>query len=161
MDLRAHLRDDAGLRGGLANDARLLHVVGERLLAVDVLLQLERGQRGEGVRVLGGADEHGVELTGMVEDAAEVDLLPRLRIQGRGLIEGVAIDVADGRDVLGGDAFQVRAATAADADHGDAELVSGLRAEDGGASGPGRGGGGAGGPDERASGGSIVACHTA
>jgi len=159
VDLRAHLRDDAGLRGGLADDARLLDVVGERLLAVDVLLQLERGQRGKGVRVLGGADEHGVELAGMIEDAAEIDLLARLRIQGRRLVERRAVDVADGGDVLGGDALQVGAAPAADADHGDAELVPGLRAEDGGARGPGRGGDGAGRLDESASCGSIGTGH--
>ena len=62
VDLRAHLRGDAGLPGSLADEPRLLHVVRERLLAVDVLLQLQGGQRGERVRVLGGADNDGVEL---------------------------------------------------------------------------------------------------
>ena len=92
---------------GLADDARLRDVVGERLLAVDVLLQLQRRQRREGVRVLGGADDDGVELAGMVEEAAEVDLLARLGIRGGHLVERVPIDVADRRDVLAGHRLEV------------------------------------------------------
>ena len=53
MDLGAHLRGDAGLGCGFADDARFLHVVSEGLFAVDVLLQLQGRQRGKCVGVLG------------------------------------------------------------------------------------------------------------
>ena len=46
--------------------------MGQRLLAVDVLAQLQGRQRGEGVGVLGGAHDDGVELAGVVEELAEV-----------------------------------------------------------------------------------------
>ncbi len=159
VDLRAHLRRDAGGRGGFADDARLLHVVGERLLAVDVLPQLQRGQRGEGVGVLGGADHHGVELAGMVEETPEVHLLARVREGGGRLVEGVAVHVAQRGDVLARDALQVRAAPATAADDGEPQPLSGLGAEDGRARGPDGGSQLARGREERAASGSVVGCH--
>ena len=159
VDLRAHLRGDAGLPGGLADEPRLLHVVRERLLAVDVLLQLQGGQRGERVRVLGGADNDGVELRGVVEETAEVDLLARPGILRGRLVEGVLVDVAERGDVLAGEPLQVGPALPAAADDGEAELVAGLGAENGGAGGPCAGGNGAGRLDESAPGGSIDAGH--
>ncbi len=128
VNLGAHLRRDAGLRRSLADDARLVHVVGERLLAVDVLLQLQRGQRGERVRVLGGADDDGVELIGVVEHLAEVLEPSRLREHRRGAIEVRGAHVAQGHDPLAGDALQVRPAASADADDGDAQAVRRLDA---------------------------------
>ena len=64
VDLRAHLRGDLRLGRRLADDAGLPDVVRQRLLAVDVLAELQGRQRGEGVRVLAGADDDGVELAG-------------------------------------------------------------------------------------------------
>ena len=72
VDLGAHLGGDLGLGGGLADDPGLADVVGQRLLAVDVLAELQGRQGGEGVGVLGGADDDGVEVVGVVEDLAEV-----------------------------------------------------------------------------------------
>ncbi len=61
MDLRAHLGRDLGLGRRLADDPRLGDVVGQRLLAVDVLAELQGRQGGEGVGVLGRAHDHRVE----------------------------------------------------------------------------------------------------
>ena len=162
VDLRAHLRDDAGLRGGLADDARLLDVVGERLLAVDVLLQLERGQRGEGVRVLGGADD-ARRRTRRDDRRCGGSRLPCAPADtGRRPCRAPCGRRRRGRRCAReATPFRLARAAAADADHGDAELVPGLRAEDGGAGGPGRGSDGAGRLDESSSCGSNVACHTA
>ena len=70
--LVAHLGRHLGLGGGLADDPGLGDVARQRLLAIDVLAQLQGRQRGEGVRMLGGAHDHGVEAVGVVEDPAEV-----------------------------------------------------------------------------------------
>ena len=72
VDLRAHLGGDLGLRGRLADDPGLPDVVRQRLLAIDVLAQLQGGQGGEGVGVLGRAHDDRVELAGVVVELAEV-----------------------------------------------------------------------------------------
>ena len=132
MDLRPHLRGDTGLGRGLADDPRFRDVVAQRLLAVDVLLELQRRQRREGVRVLGGADDDGVELAGVVVELPEVHFLPRLRMLGRHLVERHAIHVADGHDLLPRDALEIVGAASAAADDGDAQLVvTELSAQDG------------------------------
>ena len=70
--LVAHLGCDLGLGGGLADDARLPDVVRQRLLAVDVFAELQGRQGGKGVRVLGRADDHRVEVVGAIVNPAEV-----------------------------------------------------------------------------------------
>ena len=52
--------------------AGLPDVVRQRLLAVDVLAVPQGQHGGEGVRVLAGADDDGVELALVVEEPAEV-----------------------------------------------------------------------------------------
>ena len=84
VDLGAHLGCQLRSGGGLADDAGFPDIAGQRLLAVDVLAQPQRRQRGEGVRVLAGADDDGVELLVVVEQLAEVIRLPRLREARRG-----------------------------------------------------------------------------
>ena len=103
-------------------------VVGERLLAVDVLLQLQRRQRGEGVRVLGGADDHGVELTGVVEHAPEVLERPCLRKHRCRAIEIALVHVAQRDDLLAGQTLELRAAAPTDPDQRDPQLLARLRA---------------------------------
>ena len=67
------------LRGGLSNETRLPDVVGERLLAIDVLAMRQRQVGGKRVRVLGGADDKGVDIVGLAKDLAKVPELPRRR----------------------------------------------------------------------------------
>jgi hypothetical protein len=100
VDLDAHLRDDAGLRRGLAYQPRLVDVMGERLLAVDVLARLEREQRGERVGVFAGADDHGVKRLRSVEELPEVDFAPGLGVRRRGGREVLLVHVAERDDVL-------------------------------------------------------------
>ncbi len=95
----------------------------ERLLAIDVLVPVERQQRGEGVGVLAGADDHGVEVGGPVEQLAEIGERAGLRMRGLGGVERRPAHVAQGDDVLGGDALEVGRAAAAGADDGDVQLV--------------------------------------
>ena len=73
MPLVAHLRRELRVfRGGLADEAGLPDVVGERLLAVDVLAVRQRQVGDKGVRMLGRGDNHSVEVVGTVEDVSEV-----------------------------------------------------------------------------------------
>ena len=132
VDLRAHLRRHAGRGRRLADHARLRDVVRERLLAVDVLLQLERRQRGERVGVLGRAHHDGVEVAGPIEQPTEVLLSPRSRKGGACLVERRAIHVTKHRDVLGRDRLEVVGAPAAAPDDRKAQLVAALSAKPGG-----------------------------
>src|SRR5205814_5532716 len=75
----------------------------------------------EGVGVLGGADDDGVDVVGLVEEPAEVVVAPRPRVARRGPAEVVVVDVAQGDDVLAGDAVGVGGAAAAGADDGQVE----------------------------------------
>ncbi len=71
--LVAHLRRQIRvLRSRLANEPRFPDVVGERLLAVDVLAVRQRQIGRKRVCVLGGGDHDGVEVVRAVEDFAEV-----------------------------------------------------------------------------------------
>src|SRR5262249_50211439 len=123
--LVAHLRADLVLLGGLAQLARLEDGVSQRLLAVDVLLELDGHHAGRGVRVVGSGDGDGVDgLAHLVEQLAEVGELRRL---GEGLghgIEPALVDVADGDDIADvAGVLGVALALAADADAGDVQLV--------------------------------------
>ena len=124
VDLRAHLGRDLGLRRRLADDPGLPDVVRQRLLAVDVLAQLQGRQRGEGVGVLGRAHDHRVELAGVVVELAEVAGIgvPWDGSEPR-LVDGRLGDVAERHDVLGADVLEVGPAPAARADHGDIQLL--------------------------------------
>ncbi len=94
VDLRAHLRGDAGLARGLGDDARLMHIAGQRFLAIDVLAHLQRGQGREGVGVLRRADDHGVQILGLVVELPEILVGPRVRILFLGGAEIVRIHIA-------------------------------------------------------------------
>ena len=99
--LIAHLRRQLRvLRGGLADEPGLPDVVGERLLAVDVLAVRQRQIGGERVRVLRGRDDDGVEVVRVVEDAPEiVELLGARKTLRRG-VHGGLVHVAENDDVL-------------------------------------------------------------
>src|SRR5262249_8774910 len=119
----AHLRDDLRLRRRLGDGARLPDGVAKWLFAVDVLAQLERRERGEGVGVFRRADHDGVELPGVVDQLAEVVVGAGLRELLGGLAEAGLVHVAEGDDVLAGDLLGVGRAAAAGADDGDVQLL--------------------------------------
>ena len=125
VDLRAHLRGTFCRGGSLGNHARFVNRVRERLFAVDVLAGFEGAHSGEGVRVVGGADDDGVERF-IVEKFAEVVKFGRLAVLGGGAGEVAVVYVAEGSDVRKlGDAAHVVAAAAGNAD--DADIQSFIR----------------------------------
>ena len=132
VNLNAHLCGDARVVCRFADDPRFVHAVSQRLLAVDVLPELKGRQRGEGVRVLAGADDDGVEVARMIIQFAEVDELACSGMPLGGGVQVPLVDVAEGDDVFGLHVPHVVAAAAAGADDGDVELVvEVLPAEDG------------------------------
>ena len=123
VDLRAHLGGDLGLGGGLANDAGFPDVVRQRLLAVDVLAQLQGRQGGEGVGVLARAHDDRVELAGVVVELAKVTQAPGVRVLDGRSLDGRIVHVAERDDVLAGNSGQIGRTPAAGADDGDVELL--------------------------------------
>ena len=125
MDLRPHLRGDAGLFGRLGDNARLADVVRQRLLAVDVLFLAKRRQRREGVGVLGGADDDSVVLR-RLERLVEPPVVAEALGAG-GLAESASerlgVDVTDGHHLLAEDGVEVAAATAAATDDRHPQLL--------------------------------------
>lgn len=79
----------------------------------------------------------------------EVDLGARARMRGRRHGERGAIDVAQRGDVLARERLEVVPTAPAAPNHGQAELVTALRAKQGWTRGPGRAGDGGGRPEER------------
>src|SRR5204863_1353618 len=129
----------------------LADVAGQRLLAVDVLLALERRHGGKGMGVLSRADDHGVELAVLEGVVHLAEITELLCLWGRlgGLEQVPLVHVAQGDDVLALELPEVVRAAPAGADEREVELVVGrARADEGRAAegcGPGRGRG----PQER------------
>ena len=107
-----------------ADHAGLLHAVGERLFAVDMLAAVHRPVGDEGVRMIGGAADHRLDVL-LVEALPPVHVLlgagELLRPKGQVLL----VDVAQGDDVFLGEAVEVGFAPAPGADEGDIQLVAG------------------------------------
>ncbi len=123
VNLDAHLGGDFHVCRRLPDAPRLPNVVRERLFAIDVFAVLERQHGGECVRVLAGAHDHGVEVTGALEELAEIGELLRARMFRGGGVEVSGVDIAEGHDVFGGDGFEVAGAAAARADDGEIQLL--------------------------------------
>ena len=70
LALVAHLRDDLVLARRLGDGARLVHGVGQRLLAVHVLAGPHHGHRDRGVRVVRRRDDHAVDALLLLEHLA-------------------------------------------------------------------------------------------
>ena len=101
VPLVAHLRGQLRiLGGGLADEARLPDIVGERLLAIDVLAVRQRQIGGKRMRVLRRGHHDGVEVIRAIEDAPEVGEFLRLRVTLRRGVERDLVDVAKHGDVL-------------------------------------------------------------
>ena len=125
MNLRADLRDSFRLARGLGDDARLGNGAGERLLAVEMTSALQRGDGGDGVRVVRRGDDDGVEIL-LVYESAEI----AISLRGRELLgdgrHAAFVDVAerdDVRDVL--ELPDTEPALAVHADDADVQLVIG------------------------------------
>ena len=123
--LVAHLGRDLAFGGRLAHQPRLVGRVRQRLLAVDGLAQPHRHQGRRGVRVVGRAHDHGVDLgRQLLEQLAEVAVLLRLGELLALLAEAIGIDVAERDDVADlTDVVGVARTFAADADAGEAQAL--------------------------------------
>src|SRR5207248_6277536 len=131
--LRAGLADAVVLAGRLDNAPALADVVADGLFDVDVLAGLHGPDRGQRVPVVGRGDADDVDGL-VVEDAAQVFLV--LGREALGLLGGThrplddgLVHVADrGHDAVvpAGEAADVAAAAAVDADDRDAEPVVGV-----------------------------------
>ena len=86
VDLRAHLCDGALHGGPIAHLADFPNVVGQRLLTVGVEPGLQGPNDGDGVCVVGCADDDGVELR-LVDHAAIIFELGRARVLPTGRVE--------------------------------------------------------------------------
>ena len=147
--LVAHLRGDARLPGDPGHGAGFRDVVGQRLLAVDVLAGLHREDRDVGVEVVRGGDEDGVDRLLLLQHHPEV-LVDGARVVGGlravGLFDlgpdrappglspvverpqvPLLARVGDGDDLAVGlleQGPEIAASLAADADDGDVHLVA-------------------------------------
>ena len=77
--LVAHLGDDLVLARGLGQRPRLGHRARQRLLHVDVLAELHRRHRDDGVGVVRRRDDDGVDVLLLLEHHAEVLVADRVR----------------------------------------------------------------------------------
>ena len=84
----AHLRDYAASLRNLAEPLGLEEGAHERLLHVDVQAALHGGYGGGGVHVVGGGDDHGVEVLLLVEHVAPVAVAAGLRTTRGDLLRG-------------------------------------------------------------------------
>ena len=124
VNLRSHLGGDFAFGVFLLHPAGLLHGMGERFFAVDVLSGPHRGDGGWGVMVIGGTNDDGVDF-GVGDDFPPIS-------GGFGIFEsflngseGIAIDVAESVDVLSPDSVEVGSATTAGSDDAHAEFAVG------------------------------------
>jgi hypothetical protein len=108
--------------------------VGQRLLDIDVLAQLDGGHGDDGVVVVRHGHGHGVDAFFFLEQPTPVAVLDRLVVHGLLLRLELAgaeelghlfvVDIAEGDDVLGAAASDIGVAHAADADAGDVDGVA-------------------------------------
>ena len=100
--------------------------MGQRLFAIDVLAVFHGRHGGHGVGVVRRADQHRVDLAGLlVEHRAEVPIAFGLREPVEHIRRPAVVNVAQGDDVLAGHVAQVAGRLAAGADRGDVQLAAG------------------------------------
>ena len=119
-------------RGGLAHDARLVDGARQRLLAVDVFAQLHRRHGGDGVRVIGRGDQHGVyAFFHLVEHLAEVLIALRRRMFLIDVPCSFGIHIAERDEVVpqAMKRIETAAALTAHADAGNVQLAVRLVSE--------------------------------
>ena len=102
VNLRSHLRCHAGLGRSLGDETRFGDIACERFFAVHRFLHLQRRHGRIGMRVLGGADHHAVDL-GLLDGVvklAEIPECPGPFECGGGAVKILSIHIADGDNVF-------------------------------------------------------------
>src|SRR5581483_6525739 len=81
VNLRSHLGGHFRSLRSFPNKTGFTEVVRQRFFAVDVLLALQRRQRGKSMRMLGGADDDRIEIAifQLIVKFAEIAELPSVR----------------------------------------------------------------------------------
>ena len=111
MDLRSHLRDELRLFCHHPQLPRFMHIVRQRLLAVDMLAAIEGRHRRGGMGVVGGGDIDRIDLARhLIEHPAEVGKLFRVCMLGCGGAQIVGVDIAQRHHIdrrMGRERFQI------------------------------------------------------
>ena len=76
VNLSSHLSHDTGLCRCLGDEPRLMHVMSQRLFAINVFASFESGHRRERVSVLGRADNDTVDVVHFFVELSEVGKCP-------------------------------------------------------------------------------------
>ena len=104
MALLAHLGNNAGFFGFLLHPVHLVDGVGEGFFAVDVESVLHSGDGSNGVRVIRGTDDDGVEVFGLfVEHGSKVTVAGGFWVFAVGAGCAGVVDVSESDDVFGGE----------------------------------------------------------
>ncbi len=109
---------------GLGDNARLGNRTGQRFFAIDVSSALQRCYGRDRMRVIGRADDHGVDVL-LIEQTAEVIVGFRRGIFFLHRGEIVIVNVAQRDDVFSADTLQVFSRAVCHADHADVQPVVG------------------------------------
>ncbi len=132
VEIRIRVPLHADLRGQLvfllqpvrADDAGFFHADRQRLLAVNVQIAIQGPIGDEGVRVVGSADDHGVQVF-LLQALPPVDVGLGLGEMLQCIGEPLLIHVAKSDYVLVGQRIVMGQAAAPDADQRDVEFVAG------------------------------------
>ncbi len=139
MDLDAHLRDHFAGTRELGQPARLVDVVGEGLLAIDMFAQLQGGHGDGGVHVIGHGDVDGLNGLFLVKQLAPVLINLHVREFLFDRFGAAEVNVGDGDQPeggMGGEALDVGGGHARRAEAGVQQCFAGR----GGADAAGQGG---------------------
>ena len=123
VNLDSHLGGDFRFSRRLPDAPRLPDAVRQRFFAIDVFAMLERQHGRECVGVLAGANDDSVEVTGALEEFAEIGEFLRARMFRGGGLEVSGVDIAKGHDVFGRNGFEVAGAAPARANNGQVQFL--------------------------------------
>ena len=125
--LVTHLRSHLVLLGQVGEQAGLIDGVGQRLLHIDVLAHGDGVGGHDGMRVVGGCYEDGIDaLAHLVVHAAEVAILLGIGMTVPGILGIVPVDITEGDDVVRPlHVAKVGVTHASDTYAGDVQLVGG------------------------------------
>ena len=124
MMVYSHLCHDICVSGGLGEQACFVDGVGEGFFAINVLTHFDGHHGGDGVGVVRGGDDDGVDVFFLVEHSAEVAVLWDAGVELVGFGCPLFIDVAKSDDVFRGELSDVSLALTAGTDKGDVELFA-------------------------------------
>jgi hypothetical protein len=88
-----------------------------------MLAQLQCRQRGKRMSMFAGADNHCVEFVRVIKDPAEIGTLSSAVMRFRSAVKIIRVDVAEGRNVFGGDGLEIATASPPTTDYRNAQLV--------------------------------------